>query len=327
MQPLRYDEMRRGSWALDARLEDMATCGVVASVCFPSLWVGFCGSTFLALGARPVTSSSAPPSCARTTTGTSRHGPGLRTEKSCRCNSRCCTTPRRPRPRSGTTRRRGFVAVSFTENPTGQGLPSIHSGHWDPFFAACEETGTVVFLHGGSKGSVLDTSPDSPIEVTQSLFPVSGLVAAVDWLWSGVPVRFPQLDIAMPEGGIGWLPLVVDWVDHNAATHNAWTHTWDGVDLLPSEVLQRNFWFCALDEPTAVHVLAASVGLDHVVMEVDYPHADTSWPTSQERARQSVAGIGSEAACGITHANAARLLDLALGADTPCEHVEHTLTT
>ena len=38
---------------------------------------------------------------------------------------------------------RGVRAVTFSEIPTHLGLPSIHSGYWDPFFAACEETGTV----------------------------------------------------------------------------------------------------------------------------------------------------------------------------------------
>ena len=92
-------------------------------------------------------------------------------------------------------------------------------------------------------------------------------------------------------------------------------------------MLLRNFWFCALDEPTAIRALAGSVGLDHVVMEVDYPHADTSWPTSQERVRKSVAGIGTAAACRITHANAAALLGIGLDAGTPCEHTDHTEVT
>jgi len=323
MQPLRYDEMRPGSWDLEARLRDMATCGVVGSLCFPSLWVGFCGATFFALGDDDFGTALA-------RAWNDWHLEEWAGPSAGRILPLQLPLLHDPEVAAAEIRRnaeRGFVAVSFTENPTGLGLPSIHSGHWDPFLAACEETGTVVFLHGGSKGSVLDTSPDSPIEVTQSLFPVSGLVAAVDWLWSGIPVRFPRLDIAMPEGGIGWLPLVVDWVDHNAATHNDWTHTWDGVDLLPSEVLLRNFWFCALDEPTAIRALAGSVGLDHVVMEVDYPHADTSWPTSQERVRKSVAGIGTAAACRITHTNAAALLGIDLDASTPCEHTDHTEVT
>ena len=35
---------------------------------------------------------------------------------------------------------RGVHAVCFSEIPPYLGLPSIHSGYWDPFFAACEET-------------------------------------------------------------------------------------------------------------------------------------------------------------------------------------------
>ena len=32
---------------------------------------------------------------------------------------------------------RGFKAVTFSEAPYKLGLPTIHSGHWDPFLAAC----------------------------------------------------------------------------------------------------------------------------------------------------------------------------------------------
>ncbi len=56
---------------------------------------------------------------------------------------------------------------------------------------------------------------------------------------------------------------------------NAWPS-----DLLPSEVLRRNFWFCSIDDPSAVaqrHV----IGLDHIMVESDYPHADSSWPDTQ----------------------------------------------
>ncbi len=67
---------------------------------------------------------------------------------------------------------RGCHAVSFSENPQGLGYPSIHTSHWDPFFAACEETGTVINLHVGSSGRVTrvrrptarrtSSSPSSP---------------------------------------------------------------------------------------------------------------------------------------------------------------------
>ena len=44
------------------------------------------------------------------------------------------------------------------------GLPSLHTGYWDPLFAACEETGTVVCLHVGSSGTSPMTAPDAPPE-------------------------------------------------------------------------------------------------------------------------------------------------------------------
>ena len=39
-----------------------------------------------------------------------------------------------PPPRSGANAARGVRAVAFTEMPAYLDLPSIHSGHWDPFF-------------------------------------------------------------------------------------------------------------------------------------------------------------------------------------------------
>jgi predicted TIM-barrel fold metal-dependent hydrolase len=49
---------------------------------------------------------------------------------------------------------RGFKAVSFTENPECLGYPWLYTDAWDPFFRACEETGTVVNLHIGSSSRV-----------------------------------------------------------------------------------------------------------------------------------------------------------------------------
>ena len=59
---------------------------------------------------------------------------------------------------------RGGRAVAFTEIPAFLGLPSIHDpgGFWDPFFRACDETGTVVCMHIGSSSAQSNTSADAP---------------------------------------------------------------------------------------------------------------------------------------------------------------------
>ena len=46
---------------------------------------------------------------------------------------------------------RGFRAITFPESMNNIGLPSVHTDHWDPLLRACEETGTVVCIHTGSR--------------------------------------------------------------------------------------------------------------------------------------------------------------------------------
>jgi len=146
---------------------------------------------------------------------------------------------------------RGFKAVTFSESPDKLGLPSIHTGYWDPFLAACEETETVVCLHVGSSSTSPSTTEDAPPETIAVLFFAYGMYAAVDWLYSRIPVRFPGIKICMSEGGIGWVAALMDRLDHCFEYQMGYLHTWEGVSETPTEVLQRNFWWCALDDASA----------------------------------------------------------------------------
>ena len=147
MEPADFDEMRRGCWDIDARIEDMDLAGIGASVCFPSLIAGFCRLGVLRSRRTP---SSAWPACGRGTTGTTRCGPAPTPAASSRRRSPGCTTRRSPPTMVRANAARGFRALSFAEMPAKLGLPSLHTGHWDPLLAACEETETVVCLHTGS---------------------------------------------------------------------------------------------------------------------------------------------------------------------------------
>jgi hypothetical protein len=91
----------------------------------------------------------------------------------------------------------------------------------------------VICLHTGASGFVVEGSPNAPVSVTSCLLPVSAYVATIDWLWSGVPVRFDRLDHVM---------------SHSARSGSA--EPWEG-DLTPSETVLRNFWFCMIDDPSS----------------------------------------------------------------------------
>jgi predicted TIM-barrel fold metal-dependent hydrolase len=207
---------------------------------------------------------------------------------------------------------RGFKAVSFVEQPVNVGLPSLHTEHWDPFLRACEETGTVVCLHTASGAWTAATSPGAPLELYTTLFPVNALAAAADWLWARIPLRFPGLRIVLAEGGIGWVPMLLDRLDY-VMDHSATggDGVWPaGADRSPSDALRRSFWFCTIDDPST---LAARhrIGVDHILVESDYPHADSSWPTTVQllERRFEDAGVSTDEAAAMTHGNAAALFD------------------
>jgi predicted TIM-barrel fold metal-dependent hydrolase len=71
-------------------------------------------------------------------------------------------------------------------------------------------------------------------------------------------------------------------------------------------VLRRNFWFCSIDDPSAFGALDA-IGAERILIESDYPHADSTWPDTQHVVARNVAKLSAEDAARITHRNAAEL--------------------
>jgi hypothetical protein len=139
-----------------------------------------------------------------------------------------------------------------------------------------------------------------------TLFQALAFQACADWLWSGVAVRFPGLKIAMSEGGIGWVPMLMDRVEFMLDQSGHGRTQWMSKDLRPTEVLTRNFWFCTIDDPSTLPI-RDRIGVDRIMVEVDYPHADSTWPDTQDFLENRMAGIPVEEVRMMTHLNAAGL--------------------
>jgi predicted TIM-barrel fold metal-dependent hydrolase len=136
---------------------------------------------------------------------------------------------------------------------------------------------------------------------------VNALLAAAEWLWSGVALRIPELSVAMSEGGIGWVTMLMDRADYVLSHSASGTEsiTWKS-DLLPSEVLGRNFYFCSIDDPSAVEC-RSRIGVDHIMVESDYPHADSTWPDTQAVLTATFGHLPEDELRAISAGNAARL--------------------
>jgi predicted TIM-barrel fold metal-dependent hydrolase len=199
---------------------------------------------------------------------------------------------------------KGVHAVSFSENPAKLRLPSFHSEHWDPFWRACSDEGTIVCLHIGSSSSLVITADDAPIDVLISLQPVNIVQCAADLLWSPVLRKYPQLRVCLSEGGIGWIPYFLERMDWIYTRHSPWTGQ-DFGDQLPSELFRERVVTCFIDDPAGVEQ-RHRVGLDRICWESDYPHSDSTWPTSPELLWQSIGELPDAEIAAITHENALR---------------------
>ncbi|HAM00669.1 MAG TPA: amidohydrolase, partial [Acidimicrobiaceae bacterium] len=201
--------------------------------------------------------------------------------------------------------KKGCHAVTFSENPSKLGWPSFHSPHWDPFWAACADEGTVVCLHIGSSSTLAITAPDAPFDVLIALQPVNIIQCAADLLFSPVLRKYPTLRVALSEGGIGWIPYFLERVDYVYAHHKAWTGQ-DFGDMLPSQVFKERIVTCFIDDAFGVEN-RHHLELDNVCWECDYPHSDSTWPNAPEIAMKYLAGVPDGEVDKITHENAMRL--------------------
>jgi predicted TIM-barrel fold metal-dependent hydrolase len=299
MEPTSLAELRPGCYDIHERIRDMNANGVLGSMCFSS-FPNLCGQLF----ARSKDKESALAI--------------LKAYNDWHIDEWCGAYPGRfiplilppiwsPAEMAIEVRRasaKGCHAVSFSENPEKLRLPSLHNDHWDPFWQACVDEGTIVCLHIGSSSQLVLTSVEAPIDVLITLQPINIVQAAADLMWSPVLRKFPDLRISLSEGGIGWIPYLLDRLDWIYTRHHAWTGQ-DFGGRLPSEVFRERIVTCFIDDPTGV-VVRHRVGIDTICWEADYPHSDSTWPTSPETLMKSMDGVSDDDINAMTHGNAMR---------------------
>ena len=74
----------------------------------------------------------------------------------------------------------------------------------------------------------------------------------------------------------------------------------------PADVLRDKFWFCTIDDPSTIETRAA-IGVDHIMVESDYPHGDGTWPNTQDVIERYWGHLPTEDLRKMTHQNAAKL--------------------
>jgi predicted TIM-barrel fold metal-dependent hydrolase len=307
MEPTRMDQIREGVWDVHERIKDMDVNGIAASLNFGSVG-SFEGANFQRAPDKDLALTH------------------LRAWNDWHVDEWCGAYPGRFIPcgllptwnMDATVAEikrlaaKGCSAVSLNENPTVLGLPSIHNAYWEPMWKAITEADMVMALHIGCGNPAPHASAESPIEAWITTMPMSISVGAADWLHLEALQRYPDMKIALSEGGIGWVPYFLERADFSHSRHMTWTHS----DLAfkgakPSETFKKHFMCCFIDDAFGLQNLQF-LNEDLVAYECDYPHSDTLWPEAPEHLWSSVKHLSEPQIDKVTHLNAIRFFNFDL---------------
>jgi predicted TIM-barrel fold metal-dependent hydrolase len=298
--PGTYTELRPGCFDVHERVRDMNANGVLGSMCFPTM-AGWNARTFSEASDKEIALVM------------------LQAYNDWAIDEWCGAYPGRFIPlgivpmwdvdaAAAEVRRiakKGCRSISFLETPHVQGFPSFLSGYWDPMLAALSEENMVLSLHIGAGFNVIQKPVEAPVDHLMVLACQISAITAQDLLFGPTLRRFPELKVALSEGGIGWIPFYFDRIDRHF-TNQEWMHG-DFGGKLPSEVFRDHILACYITDPSGL-LLRDRIGIEGIAWECDYPHTDTTWPNSPEFAWKEFqdAGCRDDEIHKITWENACR---------------------
>ena len=179
---------------------------------------------------------------------------------------------------------------------------------FEPLWAAIQETGLPFVFHvgngedpravGGNGGAIINFHA----AMGSAVDPLVTLIA------SGVFERFPALKAGVIEAGSGWIPWVLNSMDHSYRAHHMWVRP--VIPELPSFYFKRNCFASTLEHP-GMYDFLIGLGLeDNLLWSSDYPHHEGSYPHSKLSIEREMKNLTDEQRTKVLGGNAARIFNI-----------------
>lgn len=299
VDPVRFDDMLPGCYDPVARLADMDLDGVWGSLNFPS-FARFACTVFLDGKDRDLALL------------------GVQAYNDWMLDEWCAAAPDRYIPLMGLplwdeelcvaevrrTAAKGAKAFMFPESTQTYGLPSFFEEGWDRLFSAVEEADLPLAMHFGGGGVGPRLTPGAPLACSITMFATNSMGALTDLMFSPVFHRHPNLKVGLSEGGIGWIPYLLERADFVWERHRAYQNI--AKDARPSDLFRKHVHGCFISDEHGVKNRDA-IGTDNITWESDYPHSDSNWPHSRKIAEDVFRDVPDEDAHKIAELNVRRL--------------------
>ena len=195
----------------------------------------------------------------------------------------------------------GFTVTSVRNAP-------VHDSSYVRLYSLIEETGKPLVFHAGPNW--IDASFQTLnrfISMHSLSFVHYNLIHMTNWIVNAMPERFPKLKMLWVEGGLAWIPYLMQRLDHEFLMRQ---NEAPGLRKLPSDYMKEMYFSSQPMEQ--VHPTALKVTMDMMNAETqllyasDWPHWDFNPPHTITK----LAFLSDQAKKNILGLNAARLFNL-----------------
>ena len=185
------------------------------------------------------------------------------------------------------------------------------SDHYDRFWAAAQDLEAPVSFH------IL--SGFGYAKNREGLKGIDRFRASVNWklaeaadtlmdvIFSGVLERFPRLLVVLVENEVGWLPYVLDQWDYYFYRHLPVAPL--TIDKRPSDYFNRQVYVTFFNDAVGGH-LFSWWGENNCMWSNDFPHANSTWPYSNEVVARDMGYLKPEVRAKLVRKNVSRLYNL-----------------
>ena len=191
---------------------------------------------------------------------------------------------------------------------TSQRYYAVHHNSYMPLYAELERLGMPLGFHAGPNWGDSWTHTMNRFTAVHAMsFVTCNMTHLTNWLFNGIPERFPNLKVIWIESGLAWIPFLMQRLDHEYLLRSS------DAPLLtkrPSEYMREMFYTSQPLEachPKALAMTLDMMDAEHTLLySSDWPHWDFDPPARimtidrlSETARNNILGRNAQRLFGI----------------------------
>jgi len=205
----------------------------------------------------------------------------------------------------------GFV---MGDRPEMIGVPGYLNDYWQPFFEMCNAKRVPLNFHLSGSNALdaklipwQDFGPQRKLAILSIGFFIANAGFMMNFIYSGLFDKYPNLKVVSVESGMGWIPFVLEAMEYQL---DETVPTEVKLSRRPMEMFRDHvyatFWF----EKVGLQRLTDYVPVENILFETDFPHPTCLYPYNREHASKALEGLNEYAQRRILQDNAIELYHL-----------------